>query len=83
MTNREKAYIKKWLEVAEHDLEAAQTILQYKPIILDIVCFHCQQAVEKYLKAFMAFKNIHFEKTHDVILLKTLCAKEDQDFKIF
>ena len=35
---------------AEHDLLAA-TILAREPRLADAVCFHCQQAVEKMLKA--------------------------------
>lgn len=33
---------------------------------LDAVCFHAQQCVEKYLKAFLVVKSIDFPKTHDV-----------------
>ncbi len=80
MTGKAKAYIKKWLEIADHDFEAAQIILEYNPVILDISAFHCQQAVEKYFKAFLSFHNMHFEKTHDVLLLKKMCSKIDTDF---
>jgi HEPN domain-containing protein len=80
MTSEEKTYIRKWLEVADHDIEASEIIIQAKPLILDIACFHCQQAVEKYLKAFLVYKKIHFEKTHNLSLLKKQCAKEDKDF---
>ena len=75
MTKKEKAYIKTWLEIAEHDLRAARSLIEYEPMILDIACFHCQQSVEKFFKAFLTFKNKHFDKTHDVILLKNYAPK--------
>jgi HEPN domain-containing protein len=63
MTTEEKAYVKKWFEVADHDIENARMIIESNPVILDIACFHCQQAVEKYLKAFLVYK-----KTDDHIM---------------
>jgi HEPN domain-containing protein len=47
---------------------------------LDIACFHCQQAVEKYLKAFLVFKNEAFPQTHNLDLLLQLCRKHDNSF---
>jgi HEPN domain-containing protein len=32
----------------------------------DTVCFHAQQCVEKYLKAFLVLEEIDFPKTHDI-----------------
>lgn len=46
---------KELLKKAEHDLIAASMIIDLNPIILDIACFHCQQAVEKLLKTFLLF----------------------------
>ncbi|MBW1960508.1 MAG: HEPN domain-containing protein [Deltaproteobacteria bacterium] len=39
------------------------------------VCFHAQQCAEKYLKAFLTFKNIDFPKTHDIGELLALVSK--------
>jgi len=39
------------------------------------ICFHAQQAVEKYLKALLAFKGVDFPKTHDVDFLLAECRK--------
>jgi len=36
------------LKIVEHELN-----LPEEEIVKDAVCFHCQQAVEKYLKAFL------------------------------
>jgi len=37
--------------------------------------FHCQQAAEKSLKAFLAYNEYHVEKTHDIEFLVKLCMK--------
>ncbi len=53
-------YIEKWIIKAVNDLKVAEHELRQpeKEIITDAVCFHCQQAVEKLLKAYLASKNI-------------------------
>jgi HEPN domain-containing protein len=43
--------------------------------------FHCQQAVEKYLKAFLVKHQIEFPKTHSIMTLINLCSKVDSSFK--
>jgi HEPN domain-containing protein len=41
------------------------------------ICFHAQQAVEKYFKAFLVYYDIDFPKTHDVDYLLLECQKID------
>ncbi|MFW5877654.1 MAG: HEPN domain-containing protein [bacterium] len=43
------------------------------------ICFHAQQAVEKYLKSFLIFHDIDFPRTHDVDFLLAECQKVDKD----
>ena len=76
-------YIKKWLSKAEDDLNAARRLIEIEPYILDPACFHCQQAVEKYLKAYLVCKEVDFEKIHDIDYLLRECIKCDEDFKNF
>jgi len=38
----------------------------------DTVCFHCQQACEKYLKALLTLSGIHAPRTHDLEVLVAL-----------
>jgi HEPN domain-containing protein len=52
MTPALMAYVESWIYKAEHDLISAQRLLEIEPMILDNACFHCQQAMEKLLKAF-------------------------------
>jgi HEPN domain-containing protein len=74
MTEAEERHLNQWIEKAEHDLIAAQLIIEHRPMILDIACFHCQQAVEKYLKTFLVFKQIEFPRTHNLDLLIQNCT---------
>ena len=46
----------------------------------DTVCFHAQQAAEKYLKGFLSFHQIIFPKIHDLESLVELCKQVDPDF---
>lgn len=56
---------------AESDLAAVRrTITSEGPY--DTGLFHCQQAVEKYLKALLAVHNIIYPKIHDVTVLAEL-----------
>jgi HEPN domain-containing protein len=74
MTSAERQYLEQWLEKAEHDLLAAKLIIDHQPIILDIACFHCQQAAEKYLKTFLVYHQQDFPKTHNLDLLLKSCT---------
>lgn len=80
MNDELKAYVLQWRFKAEHDLMAAQTILKHKPIITDVACFHCQQAVEKFLKAYLVSKGEQNLKTHSVDFLLSRCVVFDPDF---
>ncbi len=76
-------YIEKWIVKALNDLKIAGHELNQpaNEMVTDAVCFHCQQAVEKLLKAYLASKNVDFGKTHNLEFLLELCLKQDPDFK--
>jgi len=48
--------------------------------LYDTAIFHTQQCAEKALKGYLAFKNLSIQKTHDIVLLKNLCAETDASF---
>jgi HEPN domain-containing protein len=54
--------IKEWLQKARNDLLSARILMQHDPPVLDTASFHCQQAVEKVLKAFLVWKAMPFEQ---------------------
>lgn len=72
-----------WFKKAEHDLLNAEIILDSgrDPLPLDTVCFHCQQAVEKYLKGFLVSHNIAFPRTHFLGTLLDQCKYIDETFE--
>jgi len=73
----------RWFQKADHDLANARIVLDAKDVPsrpLDTVCFHCQQAVEKYLKGFLTFKGIEFRKEHDLEYLLDPCIRENASF---
>ena len=57
------------------------TVIEHQPLILDTACFHCQQAAEKFLKAFLIFKGQDIAKTHNIKFLLEESAKLDSDFE--
>jgi HEPN domain-containing protein len=43
----------------------------------DGVCFHCQQCVEKYIKARLEEAGITFARTHDLLILRQLVLQAE------
>lgn len=66
-----------WLAKASTDLRSAHADLAVTPAILGDALFHCQQAVEKALKAWLAWHDVPFRKTHDLGDLGTHCVTLD------
>jgi HEPN domain-containing protein len=42
-----------WIFFADKDLQAAEIIINDEHPLTNIIAFHCQQAIEKYLKAYI------------------------------
>jgi HEPN domain-containing protein len=80
MTPALLAYVNSWINKAEHDLISAQRLIEIEPMILDNACFHCQQAIEKLLKAFLIYRGQEVERTHNIIFLLSQCANFDPVF---
>jgi hypothetical protein len=66
-----------WLARAAADLRAARNELAADDPVLGDVVFHCQQAVEKAMKAFLTWHDVPFRKTHDLGVLGGQCAEID------
>lgn len=70
----------RWIEKADHDLGTAIITHRYIPKYSDIIAFHCQQAVEKYLKSYIFKLGIKVKWTHDLVfLLEQIDEKEKID----
>jgi HEPN domain-containing protein len=71
--------IQQWIRKAEHDPEAARRIFAVEEgCPFDMVCFHCQQAAEKYLKCLLTARGIQAPRTHDLRALAILIPSEDR-----
>jgi len=73
-------FAKEWVMKAQSDLETAEILYREKGPT-DSLCFHCQQAAEKMLKAFLVFNKGKYSKIHDLINLLNICKKIDESFK--
>ncbi len=76
-----KDLVGKWIKKAENDLLTAERELSFEDPITQTICFHCQQAAEKYLKAFLVHHQIYFTRTHKIMELLELCATVDSSFR--
>ncbi len=65
----ENEIAKQWLAKARSDLLNADNNLRSDQIPFDTVCFHCQQAAEKILKAYLVAMGKQPPFTHDLLLL--------------
>lgn len=64
-----------WLKFADRDLRAAEMAASAKPALEEICAYHCQQAAEKALKAFLIYHHQEFEYTHDLTQILPWCIK--------
>jgi HEPN domain-containing protein len=60
-----------WLQKAREDVEAVQTLSMHAPHLENVICFHCQQAAEKLLKALAVALDRPVPHTHDLDVLVT------------
>jgi HEPN domain-containing protein len=66
-----------YFQKATADLGLVQQVLTLENAQVDrcIILFHLQQAAEKYLKAILSFKGVHFGKLHDLETIIELCIE--------
>jgi HEPN domain-containing protein len=80
MNDELREYIKNWLFRANEDLAVCKELLKMDSLSFNSsICFHAQQSVEKFLKAFLVANEIDFPKTHDVDFLLIECKKLNQN----
>ena len=70
--------IKKWMLYAVHDLDTAKIINLHLKDYKETICYHCQQAVEKALKAYLIYLEIDFKKSHSLEYLLNLIGLKDE-----
>ena len=73
--------VKNWIAKAENDLKIGKDEMSTEKPTTDGICFHMQQCVEKYLKAYLIYHGREFRKTHDIAELIELCSEINPEFK--
>ncbi|UTC77211.1 HEPN domain-containing protein [Treponema sp. OMZ 799] len=68
--------VKEWFDFANMDFDCARHLYEnMHPKPLTIICYHCQQASEKFLKGLLISLNEEIQKTHDLLVLARLVKK--------
>ena len=63
MAEEREREVRAWLRKADDDLRGAQVDLAAAPPLVEDALFHCQQAAEKAMKAFLTAHDVTFRKT--------------------
>jgi HEPN domain-containing protein len=75
--------VKNWILRAENDLKIGKDEMKMDTPAIDMVCFHMQQCVEKYLKAFLIFNGKEIRKSHDIGEILNQCKKLTRIFPLY
>jgi len=75
-----KKQVESWIGFAEKDLLTVSEIIK-NPSLTNIAIFHCQQAIEKYFKAFILENEKPLMKIHNLLTLYGT-IKEIVDFEL-
>jgi len=66
MSDQTREAVARWLAKARNDWTTVEILLTSGRAPAEAVCFHCQQYVEKLLKAVLTHDGIEAPKTHDL-----------------
>lgn len=80
MTKDKAEYINNWLFRANEDIAVIESLVNTGvEYYTSSICFHAQQASEKFLKAYLAYHDVDFPRTHDLDFLLIECQKIDKE----
>ena len=75
--------LQQWLDKGNDDLRSAEYLSTMRHRTPDeIICFHCQQSAEKYIKGFLFLHDIEPPKTHDLNELLEMCVEINSNFSV-
>jgi HEPN domain-containing protein len=75
--------LQQWLNKGNDDLRSAEYLSSmHHHTPNEIICYHCQQSAEKYLKGFLFLHDIEPPKTHDLNDLLEMCAEINNNFSV-
>lgn len=62
-----------WKIKADNDIKTIENELNSNEPVTDSICYHAQQAAEKYLKLFLVSNGKEPAKSHNIAFLKNEC----------
>jgi HEPN domain-containing protein len=63
-----------WVAMAEQDMSVAKYLLEnMRPMPVEIIGFHSQQAAEKSIKSLLVYHGVAVKKSHDIMELVEIC----------
>lgn len=72
--------VAEWIKLADDDFDSALILNQASRKHCEIICYHCAQSAEKYLKGYLEYIDIVPEKTHNLTYLNRICSDKDDRF---
>jgi HEPN domain-containing protein len=70
-----------WIQIADDDFDTAKILNEAVRRHYENICYHCAQAIEKYLKGYLSYNDIIPQKTHNLLLLNEICVDIDNRFE--
>jgi HEPN domain-containing protein len=75
--------LRQWFALALQDLSLADhAATMMHPTPDEQICYHCQQAAEKYIKGFLFLNHIEPPRIHDLSALRKMCEELAPEFSI-
>jgi len=71
----DRRIVEEWLVKADEDFGFASSVVEDSTFFAQI-CFHYQQAAEKYLKAFIVAYELELKRIHDLLELLKICRTQ-------
>ena len=81
MPRKESLYPNDWLKIAEKDLTRVESLIKINDP--EAAGFYLQQAVEKFLKAFLLSNGWKLDRIHDLEALLNAALKYDPSLEIY
>lgn len=73
LNTKEKAYVREWLDLTQHDVRAAAYMYADNTVTFGyLITYVARQATEKFVKAARLTQGLSFPKTHDIPALLVL-----------
>lgn len=83
MDDEKLSVVRLWFKKAGSDFKTIENNLKSEDPPTDAICFHSQQAIEKYVKAALIYFGKHITKTHDLVSLLTSVSEHISELDAF